>query len=150
MVCDHPIMGVGLRNSNIYALAYGADHQGRIGAQHVLLQIAADSGLPGAGGVRRAVEHVQWFISSRTRRRLERWESEHAAPKHGKTSTPAGELAPFNHHTRQKVRGARDLVLAIHAALLIFAVHSFFFSSEIFELQYLLPRGSAGITAEPR
>jgi probable O-glycosylation ligase (exosortase A-associated) len=45
---DHPLFGVGIRNSNLFSQQYGADMEGRtIHSQY--LQILADNGYPGLG-----------------------------------------------------------------------------------------------------
>ena len=44
---DHPLVGVGLRNSNLVSKEYGADIAGRT-IHNLYIQVAADSGLPAA------------------------------------------------------------------------------------------------------
>jgi O-antigen ligase len=140
MIHDHPVLGVGVRNSNLYTESYGADRRGRT-IHNTYLQIAADSGLP-ALVVYLALQAAAVASLMRGRRRLERWEREHAwrhalMPRHGPRAAPADSREPLAAR-HDRLRLSRDIILAIQAGLLIFYIHSFFFSSEMFELQWLL------------
>jgi probable O-glycosylation ligase (exosortase A-associated) len=45
---EHPVLGVGVRNSNLFTYAYGADKEGRT-IHNQYIQVAADNGFVGTG-----------------------------------------------------------------------------------------------------
>jgi len=107
----HPLLGVGIRNSNLFSYKYGADMEGRtIHSQY--LQILADSGYPAlilyVGGTLTLIGGLM-----RARRRLKQREDEEA------------------HLLRSMLNG-------IEGTLIIFVVGSAFLSLEVFELPYLM------------
>jgi probable O-glycosylation ligase (exosortase A-associated) len=111
MAREHPVFGVGLRNSNLLSYSYGADMEGRtIHSQY--LQIAADTGFVGLGLYSTALASIWWGLV-RVRRQL------------GKRSDAAS-------------RRTHALTSAIECGLAVFCVGGTFLSLDVFELPYLL------------
>ena len=108
---DFPIVGVGIRNSNLLSYSYGADIEGRtIHSQY--LQTLADAGYVGLGLYIAALAAV-WVALVRSRRALKE-----------RTDTEAYRL--------------RSIVSGIEGSLLVFCTGAAFLSLEVFELPYLL------------
>ncbi len=120
---EHPLTGLGIRNSNAYAFNYGADRVGRtIHSQY--LQIAADSGIPAMviyiallSAALWALTRSRWRCLNYLQRRLHDHRDE------------AGNAS---------VAQAADLALAVQTALIIFAFGGLFLSLEVFELPWLM------------
>lgn len=120
MIADHPLTGVGIRNSNAYSHPYGADHVGRtIHSQY--LQIAADSGIP-ACLTYIALVIVALLMVSRARRMLLDAEDDR--------EHPVGNV--------EHLRRTERIVLSCQASLLVFVFGGLFVSLEVFELPWLL------------
>ena len=140
MISDHPLVGMGLRNSNIFSHNYGADVAGRT-IHNLYLQIAADSGVP-ALMVYLMIAGLALYSAGRGRKMLLEWNEDHESERHPiplnpATQTPActaEELAETLHQNRWHA----NLLAGVQASLLIFLVDSFFFSSEILEVAWLL------------
>lgn len=120
---EHPLLGQGIRNSNIYTSNYGADRVGRtIHSQY--LQIAADCGLPALMVYVTMVLVALWYLR---RSRImctdyvEQFMHDH----------PHGNPDP---QTQQFVH----LALGIEASLFVFAFDGIFLSLEVFELPWLM------------
>lgn len=108
---DYPVMGVGIRNSNLFSYQYGADMEGRtIHSQY--LQILADSGYPALafyiGGTLAVL-----FGCIRARRQIK-------------------------DRTDEEARVMRAMLNGIEGTVVVFAVGSTFLSLEVFELPYLI------------
>jgi probable O-glycosylation ligase (exosortase A-associated) len=111
MANDYPLLGVGIRNSNLFSYQYGADMEGRtIHSQY--LQILADSGYVALLLYISAMASLLISIS-RTRRRL-------------KGSTDEDAVL------------ARSMLNGIESAILLFSIGSLFLSLEVFELPYMV------------
>jgi probable O-glycosylation ligase (exosortase A-associated) len=111
MAKDHPVFGVGVRNSNLFSYQYGADVAGRtIHSQY--LQIAADNGFVGLG-LYLGVFGLTWWGLRQARKR--------AAPG-----------------TDQESQQAYAVCCGVEGSLLVFCVGGAFLSLEVFELPYLL------------
>jgi O-antigen ligase len=106
---DYPILGVGVRNSEIFSNKYGADMQGRT-IHSVYLQVAADSGFPAMG-----FYLATFFIAWRTLRRFQK-----------------------QYRNSYEHRLAYNLACGLEAALAVFLIGGVFLSLETFELPYLL------------
>ncbi|MEO7275688.1 MAG: O-antigen ligase family protein [Vicinamibacterales bacterium] len=108
---DYPILGVGVRNANLFSAQYGADMVGRtIHSQY--LQVLADNGYPG----------LLFYVSTLgaaliSLRRVRRWS-----------------------HDRDDSDGRMAYATAcgIESGLAVFCVGSLFLSLEVFELPYVL------------
>jgi probable O-glycosylation ligase (exosortase A-associated) len=108
---DNPILGVGVRNANLFSHQYGADMEGRtIHSQY--LQIAADNGLVGLG-LYLSVFASAWLSLRRCRRVV------------------FGRSDPEAHRIVTLANG-------IECSLAVYAFGSIFLSLEVFELPYLL------------
>jgi probable O-glycosylation ligase (exosortase A-associated) len=108
---DNPILGVGIRNSNLLSYAYGADMEGRtIHSQY--LQTAADNGWVGLFLYLLALGSA-WVAIIRTRWSLRK-------------------------RTDKDAFLARSMLSGIEGSLAIFCVGATFLSLEVFELPYLV------------
>lgn len=108
---DHPLFGVGIRNSTLFSYQYGADMEGRaIHSQY--LQTLADAGYPGLSLYLLALAST-WIAIIRTRRML-KGSDDDAAPL------------------------ARSMLSGIEGSLLIFCFGALFLSLEVFELPYIV------------
>lgn len=108
---DHPVFGVGIRNSALVVYDYGADMIGRtIHSQY--LQIAADSGYPALALYLGALAAV-WVSMAQTRRLLAGREDDEA-------------------------RLCRAMLSGLEGSLGVFCVGAVFLSLEVFELPYLI------------
>jgi probable O-glycosylation ligase (exosortase A-associated) len=107
---DHPIFGIGPRNSQAVIFAYGADMQGRvIHSQYV--QIAADNGFIGLG----------WYLCLLG--------SAWMGLRRVRLATKGEETA--------EARRVRALAAGLECSLAVFCTGAIFLSLEVFELPYL-------------
>ena len=121
---DHPITGIGIRNSNRYTQNYGAEKfQQTIHSQY--LQIAADSGIP-AILIFIALLGTSMYYLTRARRMCR----DQLSGDHDDHPSLLPERAVISH--------ARQLILSCQASLLIYAIGGVFLSLEMFELPWLL------------
>jgi probable O-glycosylation ligase (exosortase A-associated) len=111
MAQENPIFGVGLRNSNLYSYAYGADIPGRT-IHNQYLQILADTGFPGL-----AMYLLLLLAAIFSLHRCRRY---------------------FRHRT--DVDGRRNLAITngLECTVLLFMFGSLFLSLELFEILYLV------------
>jgi probable O-glycosylation ligase (exosortase A-associated) len=108
---DNPIIGVGVRNANLFSHRYGADMEGRtIHSQY--LQVAADTGFVGVGLYLGAIAAV--------------WGSLRSARRWARDQTDA------------EAQQAYTVACGVEGALVVFCVGALFLSLEVFELPYLL------------
>jgi probable O-glycosylation ligase (exosortase A-associated) len=111
IACDYPILGVGVRNANLFSYQYGADMEGRtIHSQY--LQIAADCGFVGLGLYLAVLLCV--FGSIRRARRAARRDPGPDADR------------------------VRAIASGVESSLFVFCFGAVFLSLEVFELPYLL------------
>ncbi len=120
---SHPLLGVGVRNSNLFTRNFGADRQGRtIHSQYI--QIAADAGFPAlilyifiVGLALMYLRRTRWlcrrFLQDHQRRYPDR--------------EPDEIISQFVH-----------IALGCEASLFLFAFDGIFLSLEMFELPWLL------------
>jgi len=108
---DHPIVGVGIRNSQLISYQYGADEQGRV-IHSQYLQLAADGGFP-ALTLYLGMLFSMWMSVRRTR-----------------LSARGG--------TRDEDRQALGVALGVETSMAVFCLGAFFLSLEVFELPWLL------------
>jgi probable O-glycosylation ligase (exosortase A-associated) len=111
MANEYPIFGMGIRNSNLFTYAYGADMEGRtIHSQY--LQTAADSGLV-ALGLYLLVLGSAWLSARSARRAVS---------------------------SRTDVEGTRIYAMScgVQGAMAVFCFGALFLSLENFELPYIL------------
>lgn len=134
MTWDHPLTGVGIRNSNLLSYNYGADVYGRtIHSQY--LQVAADCGVPAM------IVYVTLCVTAVRRMRRLRREIDAQQPSHGE---PGGlDAAQGDEADRDKPRPVTDplygtLALAVETSLITFCFGGLFLSLEVFELPWLL------------
>jgi len=122
IVKEHPLTGVGIRNSNTYTHNYGADHVGRtIHSQY--LQIAADCGLP-ALMVYLMLVGTALYLMTKSRWKL----LAHQESLAGLTRTDE-DCRLFQ---------MEKLILSAQASLVLFAFGSVFLSLEVFETPWLV------------
>ena len=108
---DYPIFGVGVRNSNLFSMDYGADMEGRT-IHSQFLQVLADNGFPGL------VFYLATFACVIVRlRKVRRW---------------------ARHRSSDEARLAYAAACGIESALAVFCIGAMFLSLEVFELPYLL------------
>jgi probable O-glycosylation ligase (exosortase A-associated) len=106
---DYPILGVGVRNSNLFSQQYGADMEGRtIHSQY--LQIAADCGFVGLG----LYLAIFLLVFGST------WKGRRAA-----RGDPEADRV-------------RAIASGVECSLFLFCFGAIFLSLEVFELPYLL------------
>jgi probable O-glycosylation ligase (exosortase A-associated) len=120
MACEEPLFGFGIRNSNLYTYAYGADIEGRT-IHSQWLQIAADSGLVGAGAYIFTMLSAFWCLYQV--RKIVR------------------------NHQDLEARRIRTIAVGCESSLLLFCFGGSFLSLENFELPYLLQLLSAQLWA---
>ncbi|MCC7193066.1 MAG: O-antigen ligase family protein [Phycisphaeraceae bacterium] len=119
---DHPLTGIGIRNSNAFSQQYGADLRGRtIHSQY--LQIAADSGIP-AMLTYAAMLIVAGISCARARAMCRRSLSD--------------ADSPLPQEASERLRDTSVLAVACQSSLLIFAFGAGFLSLEVFELPWIL------------
>ncbi|MBL8821540.1 MAG: O-antigen ligase family protein [Planctomycetia bacterium] len=111
MATESPIVGFGIRNSNLYTYAYGADMEGRT-IHSQWLQTAADSGYVALGLY--LVCYVGMYLCCRRVRKA------------------LGKRDDYD------ARRARIIVNGCEGALVLFAIGATFLSLENFELPYIL------------
>jgi hypothetical protein len=108
---DHPVFGVGVRNSNLFSFQYGADREGRaIHSQY--LQVLADTGFPGLFFYLLTLVYLALDL-----RRVRRW-------------AQAMET--------EEQRLAYSTACGVESALAVFCIGGLFLSLEVFELPYLM------------
>jgi len=108
---DYPILGVGVRNANLFSAQYGADMVGRT-IHSQFLQILADNGYPGL------LFYVSTLVTAAiSLRRVRRWTRE---------------------RDDEEGRMAYAVACGIESGLAVFCVGSIFLSLEVFELPYVL------------
>ena len=111
MASEEPLFGFGVRNSNLYALEYGADIDGRsVHSQY--LQIAADCGFVGSG----------LFIALMAASLYSAWTARRAV--RGRTDPDAMQV--------------RAMSAAVSCGLAVYAVGASFLSLDTFEMPYVL------------
>jgi probable O-glycosylation ligase (exosortase A-associated) len=120
---DHPILGQGIRNSNIYTANYGADRRGRT-IHSNYIQIAADSGIP-ALCVYLALLGVA-FVNLRSTRLAA-----------GEYLDECRDRDPLREPDEQ-MKQMYFISIGCQGSLFIFAFGSIFLSLEMFELPWLL------------
>ena len=108
---DHPVFGVGVRNSPLLSHLYGADQEGRV-IHNQYLQVAADNGFIGIG-LYLALIVTSWRGVRQAQRRLA-----------GRDDAEARQVCA--------------MAAGLEGALAIFCVAALFLSLEAFEVQYLL------------
>jgi probable O-glycosylation ligase (exosortase A-associated) len=120
---DFPVFGVGVRNSNLYSQAYGADMEGRtIHSQY--FQIIADNGFPGLG-LYLLMLATGWLALRQPRALVK-----------GRTDTEA--------------RRTQAMAAGLECSLAVYCFGSIFLSLEVFELPYLLLLMCAQLSAVQR
>ncbi len=125
---DHPLTGIGVRNSPRYVANYGNDYPGQtIHSQY--LQVAADTGIIALAVYVAICGWSLWHLSIARRHMLEaRAIYRHAPP----------EARPVGLHTPGPTDEFADIALAIQASLICFVFGGLFLSLEVFELPWLL------------
>ena len=108
---DHPVFGVGVRNSSLISTGYGADRQGRV-IHSQFLQVLADNGYPGL-----LLYVTAGVLVMGSLRRVRRW---------------------ARHDLSEDGRCAYAIACGVEASLAVFCVGGLFLSLEFFELPYLL------------
>ena len=122
IVKEHPLTGVGIRNSNTYTHNYGADHVGRtIHSQY--LQIAADSGIP-AAMIYIAMIFTALYLMMRSRSMV----LEHIEGSPGIVPRPDDA----------RLRQMEKIILGCQASLILFMFGGAFLSLEVFETPWLI------------
>ena len=111
MAMERPLVGFGIRNSNLYTLQYGADMEGRT-IHNQYLQIAADSGIPATVLYLALIGCIFYGL----------WRTRWVTRK-------------FTDPDTLKVR---SLAAGIESALFLFCFGAFFLSLEHFEMPYIL------------
>jgi len=138
MACERPLLGFGVRNSNLFTQAYGADMAGRtIHSQY--LQIAADSGLVGLAAYLAVI--ISFLVCLR-RVRVQ------MKGHRGVTQFTLSCLAFLflRKYTRppevgrddDEIRQAYTIANGLEGAILVFCFGGIFLSLETFELPYLV------------
>jgi probable O-glycosylation ligase (exosortase A-associated) len=108
---DHPVFGVGIRNSQLISYQYGADERGRtIHSQY--LQLLADGGFP-ALTLYLGLLFSTWMSVRRIRREA-------------------------RSGTRDEDRYALGVALGVETSMAVFCIGTLFLSLEVFELPWLM------------
>lgn len=111
IAADHPMLGAGIRNSQLLTFDYGADIRGRaIHSQYV--QVAADSGFPALFLYLASLAAI-WLVVRRVRR-----------------ATKGG--------TSDEDRWAAGIAIGVETGMAVFCTGAVFLSLEVFELPWLL------------
>ena len=122
IVKEHPLTGVGIRNSNTYTHNYGADHVGRtIHSQY--LQIAADSGVP-AAMVYITLIFTSLYLMMRSRSMV----LDHIEGSPGFVPRP----------NDARLLQMEKIILGCQASLILFMFGGAFLSLEVFETPWLV------------
>ncbi|MEX2215034.1 MAG: O-antigen ligase family protein [Phycisphaeraceae bacterium] len=122
IVKEHPLTGVGIRNSNTYTKNYGADQVGRtIHSQY--LQIAADSGIPSLL-VYLGLVCASLACMGQARKLVVQ-----------KIAQDDPELAWWGRH---RLRHMHTVILSCQGSLIVFLFGSVFLSLEVFEMPWML------------
>lgn len=122
IVKEHPLTGVGIRNSNTYTHNYGADHVGRtIHSQY--LQIAADSGVP-AAMIYVALIFSSLYLMMRSRAMV----LNHIEGSAGIVPRPDDA----------RLLQMEKIILSCQASLILFMFGGAFLSLEVFETPWLI------------
>ena len=108
---DHPVLGVGIRNSQLISFRYGADEKGRV-IHSQYLQLLADCGFP-ALTLYLGLLFSTWMNVRRTRK----------AARGG---------------TREEDRRALGVALGVETSMAVFCIGALFLSLEVFELPWLM------------
>lgn len=124
MAWDHPFTGVGVRNSNHFAINYGSGSAHRTTHNHYL-QIASDSGIPAA--------LLYLFICGWALWRLQVARRMTGNGRQGPEDDLDSDLPPLAYD-----RPTAVISLGIQGALVTFMVGGVFLSLELFELPWLL------------
>lgn len=111
MANDHPILGVGLRNSPLFSFQYGADMEGRV-IHSNYFQILADCGYPGLFLYLMALA-TAWLSLRQVRKAMK-----------GRTDDEAMLI--------------KSMASGIECGLFVFCASAAFLSLELFELPYVL------------
>lgn len=119
---DHPVLGVGVRNANLYSENYGSDRYGRT-IHNQYLQTAADIGIP-AMLVFCSILGASLWALHRTRRIAE------TALKRA--------AALDDHDLDEELRETRHMSVGLEAAIVTFSVGAMFLSLETFEFAWLI------------
>lgn len=120
MANDHPILGMGLRNSSLFSHQYGADIEGRV-IHSQFFQILADCGYPGLF-LYLMVLATAWISLRQARKAMK-----------GRTDDEAMLI--------------KSMASGIECGLFVFCVAAAFLSVELFELPYVLLLLSAQLGA---
>lgn len=120
MANDHPILGMGLRNSSLYSYQYGSDQEGRV-IHSQFFQILADCGYPGLA-LYLVVLATAWLSLRQVRKAMK-----------GRTDDEAMLI--------------KSMASGIECGLFVFCVSAAFLSVELFELPYVLLLLSAQLGA---
>jgi probable O-glycosylation ligase (exosortase A-associated) len=108
---DYPVFGVGVRNSSLVSVDYGADSYGRV-IHSQYLTILADNGYPGLFFYLLTLVMAAWSL-----RRVRKW---------------ARQIST------QDARTAYAIACGVECSLAVFCVGGLFLALEVFELPYLL------------
>ncbi len=111
MAVDHPVLGVGVRNADLFSYRYGADIRGRA-IHSVYIQLAADSGFVGLGLYLLAI-----VVCLRA--------------AHGARRAVLGR-------TDDDARRVRAIASGCEGAMAVFCAGAAFLSLEVLELPYLV------------
>jgi probable O-glycosylation ligase (exosortase A-associated) len=120
MANDHPLLGMGLRNSSLFSHQYGADIEGRV-IHSQFFQILADCGYPGLF-LYLMVLATAWFSLRQVRKAMK-----------GRTDDEAILI--------------KSMANGIECGLFVFCASAAFLSVELFELPYVLLLLSAQLGA---
>jgi len=117
---EHPLLGMGIRNSGLYSAAYGADIRGRT-IHNQYLQIAADSGIPAAAAYL-AMLCIALFNFNKTQ---------------AYCRSARARMSPLEENYTKSLNLERWL-LGFEGCLVTFGFGALFLSLEVFELPWLL------------
>lgn len=126
---DHPLLGTGIRNSNLFSQNYGSDLAGRT-IHNQYLQIAADSGIPAMIVYVLIVAFALLGLGAARKRCFKAIDDIEEGPE------------PEGPHSRQdlldRARDAGLLCISLQTSVLMFAFSALFLSVELVELPWLL------------
>lgn len=136
---EHPLMGAGIRNSNMFTGRYGADQPVRT-IHNLYLQVSADSGIPAGLTLVTMIGLAVYRFGASRRMLLNHADSLSDAEANdgrpGTTGGGGGLLTYFN--LLDHPRAAASLMLAAQGSLLTFAAAAMLLSVEAFEVSWLL------------